>query len=102
MSSTNQTLEEQFEEFHSRNPGVYDLFEKFTFEAINKGHKRISHWLIANRVRWETQINTTGNPYKISNDFIGLYARMFVKKYPKYANLFQFKFAPRLLSAKNH
>ena len=42
--------------WHKDNPHVYELFEKFTMQAINRGHNRLSAWLIVNRIRWETMI----------------------------------------------
>lgn len=85
---TMTTLEKRFRVWHKDNPEVYDLFKRFTFEAINKGHDRLSAWLIVNRIRWETSVTTTGNEFKISNDFIAYYARMFIKEYPRYTGFF--------------
>ena len=40
------------------------------------------------RIRWETDIVTKGNPFKISNDFIGYYARYFIHSYPEHKDFF--------------
>ena len=82
--------------WHKQNPVFFDLFEKFAFQAINKGHKRLSGWLLANRVRWETAIVTTGDDYKISNDFIALFTRLFVVRHPQQQNFFKIKFSKRI------
>lgn len=84
-------LKQKWWEWHKKNPHVYELFEKFTFIAINKGHKRLSAWLIVNRIRWETSIETSGDDFKISNDFIAYYARLFVAYHPEYEGFFQLK-----------
>ena len=74
-----------------KNPKVGELFDKFTLEAINKGHKNLSAWLIINRVRWETSVVTYGDPFKISNDYIAMYARYFMHRYPQYEGIFKTK-----------
>ena len=68
--------------WHKENPQVWNLFQKFTFQAIRSGRKNYSHWAIIQRIRWETDIVTKGNPFKISNDWIAYYARYFMHIYP--------------------
>ena len=52
------TLTDKFNQYHRDNPQVYELFKRFTFMAIKRGHNRLSAWMIANRIRWETSIET--------------------------------------------
>ena len=78
----------RFNEFNRNNPKVYELFQRFTLEAINKGHTKLSAWLIANRIRWETSVVTTDKDYKINNDYKPFYSRMFMAEHPKYDNFF--------------
>jgi len=82
--------------WNEENPEFYRLFEKFTFQAISRGHSRLSGWLIANRVRWETTVVTTGDDYKISNDFIALFTRFFMVQNPEYIGFFRTKKMKRL------
>ena len=81
---------------HNRNPQFFTLFERFTNEAISRGHNNLSGWLIANRVRWETNIVTRGNEYKIKNDFIALFARLFMVRHQQYIGFFRTKRMKRL------
>jgi hypothetical protein len=74
--------------YHKNNPGVYELFKKFTFELIDRGFKHSSHWNVMNRVRWETTLATFGSEYKIPNGFIAYYARLFMDDYPEYMGFF--------------
>lgn len=86
------TLMERFNQYHRDNPQVYELFKKFTFMAIRRGHNRLSAWMIVNRIRWETSIETFSvEEYKISNDYIALYARKFMSDYPEYNEFFKTK-----------
>lgn len=89
--NTGDDLKQRWWDWHKKNPHVWRLFEKFTLIAINKGHKKLSAWLIVNRIRWETSIETQGDDFKISNDFIALYARYFMHKYPQYEGFFRTK-----------
>jgi hypothetical protein len=84
-------LKQRWWAWHKKNPHVWKLFEKFTLMAISKGHKNLSAWLVVNRIRWETSIETQGDDFKISNDFIALYARYFMHKYPQYNGFFRTK-----------
>jgi hypothetical protein len=78
-------------EWHKANPHVWQLFQKFSFEAVHRRRARISHWLIINRIRWETNIVTTGEDFKISNDYIAFYARYWKATYPEHKDLFTTK-----------
>ena len=73
--------------WHQDNPHVWWYFERFALEAVSKKRKKISHWLIMNRIRWETTIVTTGEEFKINNDHIAFYARLWKALYPQYADL---------------
>ena len=77
--------------WHKANPHVWKQFERFALQAVNAGHTRISHWLIVNRIRWETSIVTQGGDFKISNDHIAFYARLWRARYPQHADLFTVK-----------
>ena len=78
-------------EFHQDNPEVYELFKRFTFEAIRSGKTRYSAWGIIHRIRWHTDMETTGSEYKISNNNIAYYSRLFMEDYPRYEGFFQTK-----------
>ena len=88
---TEQTLKRVWWDWHLKNPHVYELFEQFAFEAISRGHRHCSAWLIVNRLRWESSIVTNSGDYKISNNFIAYYARLFMHKNPNYNNFFKTK-----------
>ena len=78
-------------EWHKQNPMVYELFEKYTFDAITSGRNHYSHWAIINRIRWDREIETQGGDFKISNDYIGFYARLFHARHPQYDGFFKLK-----------
>jgi len=89
-----QTFEErkrEWEDYHRENPMVWEYFQKFAFEAVAKGRSKISHWLIINRIRWEVYIVTTGEEFKISNNHIAFYARLWQQTFPQHKQLFNTK-----------
>ena len=88
---TFQQRKEKWWEWHRANPNVWKYFEMYAMEAVQAGKKKISHWLIINRIRWELYLVTTGDDFKISNDYIAFYARLWRAKYPQYKDLFNIK-----------
>ncbi len=79
---------ERFKSFHGNNPDVYKLFEKFAFVAIKAGRGRFSGRMICERIRWYSSVETTGEKYKINNDYIAYYTRHFEELHPKHKGLF--------------
>ena len=74
-----------FWEYHQDNPDIYHLFNRYAQSAIDLGHTRLSPWLIVNRIRWEQHVVVkTKNGFKISNDFIAYYSRLWMldKRFP--------------------
>lgn len=84
------TQKEQWWLWHKENPEVWEMFERFTFEAIEAGHTRLSPWLIINMIRWETTVRTTGE-FKIKNDYIAYYSRLFMALHPEHDGFFKTK-----------
>jgi len=81
-------IAEAFNNFHSQNPGVYDLIVRFSTELRLAGRKRLSISLIVERVRWESAIKTTGDVFKINNNFSALYARKIEQEHPEFSGMF--------------
>ena len=77
--------------YHKDNPHVYNYFSQYTHEAINSGAKKCSPWLIVGRIRWETAITTTDTDFKISNDYIAFYSRLFMHENPQHKGFFKTK-----------
>lgn len=77
--------------WHQRNPRVYEEFEDATFRVVETGETDWSHWAIMQGVRWERKFYTFGEPFKISNDFIAYYGRLFVFLNPEHDGLFTFR-----------
>lgn len=85
--------QEKWWNFHEENPAVWDLFQAFTFEAINAGHKHYSAMAIIQRIRWHTGVETKGSRFKINNNHVAYYARMFHVAYPEHDGFFRLRSA---------
>lgn len=85
------TIKKQWWRWHRANPHVYELFKRFTFDVIKRGHKHYSSKAIFERIRWHTDIETTGEEFKMSNNYTPYYARLFMKDFPDHADFFRTK-----------
>lgn len=81
----------RFQEFHRENPTVWKLFEQYAVQAIRSGRRHYSARTIMERVRWHSEIQTTGDAFKINNNHIPFYARMFAQAYPEHGDFFAFR-----------
>jgi hypothetical protein len=76
-------LRRKFEEYHAKNPQVYELFKRFANEAISHGRKTLSASLICERIRWETSVVTKSDDgFKITNNHMAYYARLWMEDHP--------------------
>ena len=82
------SIESNFRKFHRENPIIYKLFKQFTFQAINRGHKKLSSEMIINRIRRETSIVSNDKDYKINNNYKPFYSRLFMNEHPDYQDFF--------------
>lgn len=78
-----------FEKFHAENPSVYELFKRFAFQVIRRGFQHYSADAIVHRIRWETGVVTQGDDFKINNNWVSAYARMFEREYPEHQGFFR-------------
>jgi len=84
-------LRDAFERFDADNPKVWELFVRFTKQLIARGFKHYSADAVLHRVRWETAVETTGDAFKVNNNFVSGYARKFEREYPEHAGFFRMR-----------
>ncbi len=83
-------LADSVRKFHKKHPMVWTLFQRYTFDRINRGFKHYSAYAIFERVRWETdQAQVDGDEFKLNNNHRPFYARAFMKKYPEHEGFFR-------------
>lgn len=84
-------IQVRFEEYHKNNPHVYDMFVKFAKEAKKSNRKKYSAKSIFERMRWHTEIETQGEPFKLSNNYTAYYARKVMEELPEFDGFFRTK-----------
>jgi hypothetical protein len=84
-------LVQRFFIYHAKNPGLYGLYLKYAREAKDRGRGRFSSWMIGNRVRWYTSVETSGPLYKLTNDYFALYSRLIVFEFPEFDGFFEMR-----------
>lgn len=82
------SVKQRWWQWHKRNPQVYEHFERLTQQAIGSGCKRLSAWWVVNVLRWELMLKTEGSEFKIPNDFIAYYARLYMHYHPEHEGIF--------------
>lgn len=85
-------MREAAEAFHAAHPEVWDLFVRFTFEAIESGHRHYSVNAIFERIRWESDVGAQGAPggaFRINNNHRAFYSRRFMRVFPRHAGFFR-------------
>lgn len=91
FGDTDPELLSRFVVYHRKNPELWKLMERFALEACDSGRPRFSIWMIANRIRWYSQVETKGTDLKITNDYLALYSRLLMIKHNKLKGLFTVK-----------
>lgn len=84
-------MREEWSRFHNAHPEVWALFQRFTFDRINRGFAHYGVGAIMERVRWETAIGADldEEEFKINNNHRAFYARFFMGYYPEHAGFFR-------------
>jgi hypothetical protein len=95
----------RFKEFHLANPSVYETFRAKAEMMLSTGRPKYSAWVIVQVIRWESDLRTKGDVFKVNNDFIALYARLLIWKDPRFEAFFellQMKPKRRKISREEH
>jgi hypothetical protein len=91
MSTRYEQLKKEVEAFNETHPEVWEMFERFAFEATRfRAHFGVG--AVWERMRWETGVNPgafAGGDFKLNNNYRAFYARAFEKKYPRHAGFFR-------------
>lgn len=83
------TLDEQFAAFHAANPWVADALERLTDDYLMTGHRRVGMKMLVEVLRWQYDRQTTGDPFKVNNNYTSRYARLLVSRRPEWGDVFQ-------------
>lgn len=81
----------KFLKFKSENPQVFDHFAKMAKQIKRTGREKYSARTIFEVLRWHLDIETHGEVFKISNDFIPMYVRLLISQEPDFEEFFTIK-----------
>lgn len=84
-------LEDDFWRFHWANPVVYQVFSRFALEAALRGRRKFGVAAIWERMRWELNLATDGDEYKLNNNYPAFYARLWMADNPQHQGLFSLR-----------
>ena len=86
-----KTIFEKYLEWDRANPEFYELFKRFTLQLLRAGRNNIGSALIMERIRWETMLRTSGEPFKVNNNYKSIYARRFMRDFPQHEGCFRIR-----------
>lgn len=89
-SSRKRSPQEEFEEFHERNPHVYLALRARSLEAVRAG-KKIGIRCIWEVMRWDLTFTTTGSEFKLNDHYTARYARLLMAREPELAGYFEIR-----------
>lgn len=90
-STPNDATQRKFEKFHSENPHVYEHLVRLARKVKAAGKTKYSIWSLINQVRWHIEIETTGDTFKLSNDYSSRYSRLIMQQEPDLKGFFTTK-----------
>jgi hypothetical protein len=88
LHEADANLVKRFAEYHLLNPHVYAGFVRRAFKMKAAGRRKYSQWVIIQAMRWEYDLGTHRDVFKINNDFIALYARLAIHEHAALAGFF--------------
>lgn len=79
--------------YHQANPEVYQWFVYLTLDTIERGKTTYSADSIMHNVRSEVKglYPQSKDKYKICNDYVAFYSRLFAVDYPDHAGFFRYR-----------
>lgn len=80
-----------FKKFHLANPEVFREFKRLAFQMKTTGRESYGAQSIVEVLRWHRNIETTGDEFKINNNFVALYARLMIHYHPEFRGFFELR-----------
>jgi hypothetical protein len=73
--------------YHRKFPEIWNHFERLSLKVWETGRRKYGAQTIVHNIRWHVEIEERGEDFKINNEFIAYYARVFLMKYPEAAEI---------------
>jgi hypothetical protein len=84
-----EEVDRKFLKFHYKNPRVFDLFCQKAVALMLNGRKFYGAKAIFEVIRYQVNIETRGDEFKINNNYVSGYVRLFEETYPQYKGFFR-------------
>ena len=91
MRKTGYQMRKEWEDFHRDHPRVFNLITRYALEGVRRGRKNGSINQIFEVIRWNHEIGTDDQEFKLCNNHRAFYARLFMEEYPQYDGFFRTK-----------
>ncbi len=87
------TLEERFEEFHRKNPHVYQALRRLALDMRARGRKRYGMKGLFEILRWSYAMRTEDpdSEFKLNNVYTAFYARLLMQQEPALRGFFELR-----------
>lgn len=84
-----QTIQDRFDEFHALNPHVARRLAEMALQEKRRGWQWGSIDMLCHALRRDYRLQTTGDDFKINNNFTALYARLLMDQWPELQGFFE-------------
>lgn len=82
-------LEQGFRDFHGANPHVYVRLVELARQLRERGHRRVGMKMLFEVLRWEHALRTTGDDFRLNNNYTAYYARLVMEREPDLDGIFE-------------
>ena len=79
---------EAYLEWDAANPHFYPLFVEAAAALAFAGRRRIGASLVFEHLRYNSLLQTSGEAFKLNNNYRAIYARRFMEEFPQFGELF--------------
>lgn len=86
-----RNLDLRFAAWLEANPHVLDVFIQRALAAQRAGRTRIGAKRLVEAMRWDLALTTTGDEFRLNNNYVSRLARAAVTARPELATLFEFR-----------
>ena len=83
----------RFFKFHRANPLVFHEIKKRAREIMATGRDSYAIRIIIESIRWDFDRKTKGDVFKINSNYIPMYVRLLIGRYPKFDGFFELRAA---------
>ena len=84
-------IQTRFEKFHERNPHIYSNLCSLARQWKEADNEVVGIGMLFEVLRWDNGIKTTGEKYKLSNDFRSRYSRLIHEQEEDLRDLFRLR-----------